>query len=184
MLRGGLCLSITPFLPQLLPALARDIPIWSQRVRWCLPWGAQGSFLPIALSGWFCRANPLLTQLRWCPPSEQAPPKAGHGARGSACLLNKLPSCLSNSPLYLYNWVNTSLSLLTVQRGFSSGIFLTEHFLRLDRHTVLSLPLSGAVFCLFTCRKHGYNTLLCQQGNLHSTQEDQQSWQKPFSECQ
>lgn len=117
MLREGLCLSITPFLPQLHPALTQDIPIQFRRVGWCLPWGAQGSFLPIALSSWFCRANPLLTQLQRCPPSEQAPLKARRRARGSARLLNKLPSCLSNSPLYICNWVNISLSLPTVQRG-------------------------------------------------------------------
>lgn len=165
MLRGGLCLSTTPFLPQPHPSLARDIPIQSRRVGWCPPWGAQRSFLPSAPRGWTCRANPLLAQLRWCPPSEQAPPKARHGARGSVCLLNQL---LCASPTAL----STSIIGLTVfadsTKGVGSGVFLTEPLLRPDRHTAFSLPLSGVVFCLFTRRKHRYRTFLSQQGNLHS----------------
>lgn len=62
MLREGLYLSITPFLPLLHPALTWDILGHSSRSWMVLPWGAQASFLPRAPSGWFCRANPLLTQ--------------------------------------------------------------------------------------------------------------------------
>lgn len=100
--------------------------------------------------------------------SGQAPPKAGHRARGSACLLNKPPSCLSNALSTFIIGSTFPCLYLQYKVGYSSGVFLTEYFLRLDRHTGLSLPLSGGVFCSFTCRKHRYNTFLCQQGNLHS----------------
>lgn len=73
----------------------------------CLPWATQDSFFPTAPSGWFCTANPLVTQLCCCPLNEHGPLKAR--------LFNKLPSSLSNSPLYIYGWDNTCLFLPPVQ---------------------------------------------------------------------
>lgn len=66
--------------------------------------------LPPHCSKWLVLySNPLVTQL-WCSPlCEQGPLKVR--------LLNKLPSSLSNSPLYIYGWANTSLVLSPVQSG-------------------------------------------------------------------
>lgn len=83
----------------------------------CLPWATQHSFLPIAPSGWFYTANPLVTRLWWCPLTEQGSLKAR--------LLNKLPSSLSNSPLYIYAWANTAVfTSSTEQQGSSDRAFL------------------------------------------------------------
>lgn len=79
----------------------------------------QDSFLPTAPSGWFCTSNPPVTQLWWCPLRDQGPLKAG--------LLNKPPSSLRNSPLYIYGWGNTSLFIAPYrageQQGFSDRAF-------------------------------------------------------------
>lgn len=101
-----------------------------------------------------------------CHPAVLLSPESAGPSEGQAG--KKLPSSLSNSPLCIYGWANTCC-FYHQDRVVSSRVFLTEHFLRPDRQTVLSLPLSGAVFCLFTWREHGYNTFLCQQGNLHTT---------------
>lgn len=159
MLREVLWTSITPFLPQLHTPLPWDIPIQSWRVVCVCPRQHRAASSPLLQVAGFVQQSS-------CHPAVVLSPVRAGPSEGQA--VKQAPFKLKQQPS-LHLWLGQHFpGFITSTEWVSSSCFLTEHFLRPDRQTFLSLPLSGAVFYLFTCRKHGYNTFLCQQGNLHS----------------
>lgn len=120
MLREVLCSSITPFLPQLHPPLNWDIPIQSWRVLCVCP----------GLHSTVCSSPLLQVAVLYskpsCHPAVLVSPESAGPSEGQAG--KKLPSSLSNSPLYIYGWANPWLSLPPgqsgEQQGFSDRAFL------------------------------------------------------------
>ena len=182
-LREGLCLSITPFLPQLHPALTRDIPIQSRRVGWCLPCRARGSFLPLL------RAAGCVEQILFslsCGGTHRASrhPRRPGTEQGQRLPVKPAPFMLKQPPSLHLRLGQHFPFFTNSTKGSVAGYFWQSTFQGLTG--TLSYP------CPYQEQFSAYSPV-GNTGTTHSSVgretstaalEDQQSWQKPFSACQ